>query len=93
MIGIDLSGKTIFITGSLGAIAEHVVRKLVAAGATLVLTDIEAETEARRTLNDWQIPASSYLYLAADIACLLYTSSDSRCAVFKCKDSPEKGQI
>jgi NAD(P)-dependent dehydrogenase (short-subunit alcohol dehydrogenase family) len=68
MIGIDLSGKTIFITGSLGAIAEHVVRKLVAAGATLVLTDIEAETEARRTLNDWQIPASSYLYLAADIA-------------------------
>jgi NAD(P)-dependent dehydrogenase (short-subunit alcohol dehydrogenase family) len=67
MIGIDLSGKTIFITGSLGAIAEHVVRKLVAAGATLVLTDIKAEAEARRTLNNWQIPPSSYLYLAADI--------------------------
>jgi NAD(P)-dependent dehydrogenase (short-subunit alcohol dehydrogenase family) len=67
MIGIDLSAKTIFITGSLGAIAEHVVRKLVAAGATLVLTDIKAEAEARRTLDDWQIPPSSYIYFAADI--------------------------
>jgi NAD(P)-dependent dehydrogenase (short-subunit alcohol dehydrogenase family) len=67
MIAIDLSGKTILITGALGAIAEHVVRKLAAAGATLVLTDIKAEAEARRTLDDWQIPASSYLYFAADI--------------------------
>ncbi len=67
MIGIDLSGKTILITGALGAIAEHMVRKLAAAGATLVLTDIKAAPEARRTLDDWQIPASSYLYFAADI--------------------------
>jgi NAD(P)-dependent dehydrogenase (short-subunit alcohol dehydrogenase family) len=40
MIGIDLSGKAILITGALGAIAEHMVRRLHEAGATLVLTDI-----------------------------------------------------
>ena len=67
MISIDLSGKTILITGALGAIAEHMVRRLAASGATLVLTDIKAENEARQTLHDWQIPPASYLYLAADI--------------------------
>ena len=67
MISIDLSGKTILITGALGAIAEHMVRRLAASGATLVLTDIKPEEQARRTLNDWQIPPSSYLYFSADI--------------------------
>jgi NAD(P)-dependent dehydrogenase (short-subunit alcohol dehydrogenase family) len=67
LISIDLSGKTILITGALGAIAEHMVRRLAAAGATLVLTDIKAEEQARRMLNDWQIPPSSYLYFSADI--------------------------
>jgi NAD(P)-dependent dehydrogenase (short-subunit alcohol dehydrogenase family) len=67
MISIDLSGKTILITGALGAIAEHMVRKLAMAGATLVLTDIKAEPEARRKLDDWQIPDSFYRYFAADI--------------------------
>ena len=56
MISIDLSGKTILITGALGAIAEHMVRRLAASGATLVLTDIKPEDEARRTLDHWQIP-------------------------------------
>jgi NAD(P)-dependent dehydrogenase (short-subunit alcohol dehydrogenase family) len=67
MISIDLSGKTILITGGLGAIAEHIVRKLAASGATLVLTDIKSDDQARRTLKDWQISPSSYLYLSADI--------------------------
>jgi NAD(P)-dependent dehydrogenase (short-subunit alcohol dehydrogenase family) len=67
MISIDLSGKAILITGALGAIAEHMVRKLAASGATLVLTDIKSEEQARRTLSDWRIPTSSYLYCAADI--------------------------
>ena len=35
MISIDLSGKTILITGALGAIAEHMVRRLAASGAKL----------------------------------------------------------
>jgi NAD(P)-dependent dehydrogenase (short-subunit alcohol dehydrogenase family) len=67
VISIDLSGKTILITGALGAIAEHMVRKLAESGATLVLTDIKPEDEGRRTLGDREIPPSSYLYFAADI--------------------------
>jgi NAD(P)-dependent dehydrogenase (short-subunit alcohol dehydrogenase family) len=67
MISIDLAGKTILITGALGAIAEHMVRKLAASGATLVLTDIKTAGQARQTLNDWQISPSSYFYFAADI--------------------------
>jgi NAD(P)-dependent dehydrogenase (short-subunit alcohol dehydrogenase family) len=67
MISIDLSGKTILITGALGAIAEHMVRRLVESGATLVLTDIKTDEEAKRALDDWKIAPSSYLYFRADI--------------------------
>ena len=67
MISIDLSGKTVLITGALGAIAEHMVRKLAASGATLVLTDIKGDEQAKRALTDWKISPSSYLYLSADI--------------------------
>ena len=65
MITIDLSGKTILITGALGAIAEHMVRRLAASGATLVLTDIKAEDRAQRTLAQWEIPSSSYVYFVS----------------------------
>jgi NAD(P)-dependent dehydrogenase (short-subunit alcohol dehydrogenase family) len=34
----------------------------------LVLTDIKTEEQSHRTLNDWQIPPSSYVYFAADVA-------------------------
>ncbi|MGC2646047.1 MAG: hypothetical protein WA261_07170, partial [Candidatus Sulfotelmatobacter sp.] len=64
MITIDLSGKAILITGALGAIAEHMVRRLVESGATLVLTDIKAADQAESTLHEWQISSSSYFYLA-----------------------------
>ncbi|MGH9545829.1 MAG: SDR family NAD(P)-dependent oxidoreductase [Terriglobales bacterium] len=67
MISIDLSGKAILITGAMGAIAESMVRKLVAAGATLVLVDIKPEEDARQTLRDWQIPTASCVYFPADI--------------------------
>jgi len=67
VITIDLSGKTILITGALGAIAEHLVRSLAASGATLVLTDIKAEEQAQRTFADWRISSASYVYFAADI--------------------------
>jgi len=65
VIKIDLSGKPILITGALGAIAEHVVRRLSEAGATLILADIKPEAEAERTLRPWGI--SSYLYFSADV--------------------------
>jgi NAD(P)-dependent dehydrogenase (short-subunit alcohol dehydrogenase family) len=67
LISIDLSGKTILITGALGAIAEHMIRRLATTGATLVLTDIKAVEQARQMLDDWQIPPSSYMYFPADI--------------------------
>ena len=67
MISIDLSGKTILISGALGAIAEHMVRRLSAAGAKLVLTDIKNADQARHTLDQWQIRPSSYVYFPADI--------------------------
>ena len=67
MIGIDLTGKTILITGALGAIAEHMVRRLTATGAALVLTDIKSEQQAKATLNDWKIAPATYIYIAADI--------------------------
>jgi NAD(P)-dependent dehydrogenase (short-subunit alcohol dehydrogenase family) len=67
MINIDLSGKTILITGALGAIAEHLVRRLAESGATLVLTDIKPEQHAQATLNEWKILPSSYVYFPADI--------------------------
>jgi len=67
MINIDLSGKSILLTGAMGAIAEPMVRKLTAAGATLVLVDIKPGEAARQTLGEWQIPPSSYLYFSTDI--------------------------
>ncbi len=45
MIGIDLGGKIMLITGGLGAIAEHIVRKIVAADATVILVDIKSSEQ------------------------------------------------
>lgn len=67
MIGIDLSGKTILITGAMGAIAEYMLRRLTEASAFLVLTDILSSEEAKSRLEKWQIPPSSYLYSPADV--------------------------
>jgi NAD(P)-dependent dehydrogenase (short-subunit alcohol dehydrogenase family) len=67
MISIDLSGKSILITGALGAIAEPMVRKLVEAGATLILLDIKPEDFATQTLRAWKIPPASYVYFETDI--------------------------
>lgn len=67
MIQIDLSGQAILITGALGAIAEHMVKRLHAAGATLGLIDLKPESEAREILRQWNIPAESYVYHSLDI--------------------------
>ena len=67
MITIDLSGKTILLTGAMGAIAEHMVRKLTAAGATLVLLDLKPAEQALQTLKEWNVSSSSYVYHCIDI--------------------------
>jgi NAD(P)-dependent dehydrogenase (short-subunit alcohol dehydrogenase family) len=67
MITIDLSGKSILITGAMGAIAEFIVRKLATAGANLILIDIKPESAAKQTLHDWNIASESYVYFETDI--------------------------
>ncbi len=67
MIQIDLSGKSILITGALGAIAESMLRRLGAAGANLILLDIKPEDSAHETLRQWNIAQGSYTYFPTDI--------------------------
>ncbi len=67
MIQIDLSGKVIFITGAMGAIAEHMVKRLSAAGATLVLVDLKPASEAQEALRRWKISDQAYVYESLDI--------------------------
>jgi NAD(P)-dependent dehydrogenase (short-subunit alcohol dehydrogenase family) len=67
MITIDLSGKTILLTGAMGAIAEHVVRRLAAAGAFLVLLDLKPTEQALQMLREWEIPSTSFVYHSIDI--------------------------
>ncbi|MGC2163514.1 MAG: SDR family oxidoreductase [Silvibacterium sp.] len=67
MTSIDLSQKTILITGSLGAIAEHLVRRLSEAGAFLVLTDITSEEDALHIIKRWGIHDSKYIYRQMDV--------------------------
>ena len=67
MITIDLSGRTILLTGAMGAIAEHVVRRLAAAGAFLVLLDLKPTEQALQMLREWDIPSTSFVYHSVDI--------------------------
>lgn len=67
MTSIDLSEKTILITGALGAIAEYLIRKLTEAGAFLVLTDVKPADEALPMLESWKIEPSRYVYHPMDV--------------------------
>lgn len=60
MITLSLEGRIILVTGALGAIAMHVNRRLIEAGATLVLTDVIAEAEASRCLDELGKSRTSY---------------------------------
>jgi len=60
MITIDLRGKTILITGALGAIAEYIIKSLHEAGASLVLTDRTSEQDALPTLEKWGVVHAEY---------------------------------
>jgi NAD(P)-dependent dehydrogenase (short-subunit alcohol dehydrogenase family) len=68
MIPIDLTGKSILITGALGAIAEYMVKTLSAAGATLALVDIRKADDAKDMLRGWGIPEEKYTYDSCDIS-------------------------
>src|SRR5439155_359778 len=80
MIHIDLSGKVILLTGAMGAIAEHMLKRLNAAGSMLILIDLKPAEQARRTLRNWQIPGhliftSSYVALVPHTQIPSYASA------------------
>jgi NAD(P)-dependent dehydrogenase (short-subunit alcohol dehydrogenase family) len=60
---IDLNQRTVLITGGLGAISEHILKALNACGATLVVTDIVTDLDARKMLKDWGLPKAQYYVL------------------------------
>jgi NAD(P)-dependent dehydrogenase (short-subunit alcohol dehydrogenase family) len=63
MSPFTLSGKTVLITGGLGAIAESILQTLSAAGAELVITDCQPEAEARAVLEKWGLAHHGYLVM------------------------------
>jgi NAD(P)-dependent dehydrogenase (short-subunit alcohol dehydrogenase family) len=67
MITIDLAGKTALLTGAMGAIAEHMVRRLAVAGAKLVLLDLKPTDQALTLLKEWKISSDSFVYHSLDI--------------------------
>src|ERR1700719_3071807 len=67
MIQIDLTGKVILITGAMGAIAEHMVKRLNAAGAMLIVIDLKPANEAHELLASWKIPDESFIYHSLDL--------------------------
>ena len=65
---IDLSDKTIFITGGLGGIAEYMIKAFLDSGATLVVTSRSDEAKAVQQLRDFGITDQSRLtYFPLDV--------------------------
>lgn len=62
-----LAGKSILITGALGAIGQVVVSALLAHGATVLANDILPEDEGNSVAARHRWPATHYRYLRADI--------------------------
>lgn len=67
MIGIDLSDRTILITGGLGAIASAVVARLSEAGAFLAITDLADEDEGRAACAGLVTQPGRHLYRRMDV--------------------------
>lgn len=67
MIALDLSSRTILITGALGAIAEFINRRLLEGGARLILTDVVPEPTAQLRLEAMALPTNRWLYRQMDV--------------------------
>lgn len=62
-----LEGKSILITGGLGAIGRVVVLKLLAHSALVAVNDIVPETEAKELMAEERWPADRCVYIQADV--------------------------
>lgn len=67
MIGIDLSERTILITGGLGAIAGAVVRRLSEAGAFLAITDLADDASGASRCVEFGAKAGRHIYRRMDV--------------------------
>jgi NAD(P)-dependent dehydrogenase (short-subunit alcohol dehydrogenase family) len=67
MIGIDLTDRTILITGGLGAIAAAVVRRLSDAGAFLAITDLADDAWGAARCVEFGAKAGRHLYRRMDV--------------------------
>lgn len=65
---IDLNDKKIIITGGLGAIAEHIVRALLEAGAYVILTDRLSEKQAQACMLDRGYSVDCCDYFEMDVS-------------------------
>ena len=62
-MNLDLSDKTVLITGGLGAIAEFVVKALHEAGAAIIVTDRITADAAGNTLSAWGLEHLQYIQM------------------------------
>lgn len=67
MIGIDLSDRTILVTGGLGAIAGVVLGRLAEAGAFLVITDLADEADGSAACAHLLPQSGRHLYRRMDV--------------------------
>jgi hypothetical protein len=62
-MNLDLHDKTVLITGGLGALAKHILKKLDNAGATLIVTDRETPGAAQPILLRWGLAGTRYFQM------------------------------
>ena len=62
-----LAGKSVLITGGLGAIGQAVISTLLSHGATVVANDIVPVEDANAVASRYDWPGSQYHYLQADV--------------------------
>jgi NAD(P)-dependent dehydrogenase (short-subunit alcohol dehydrogenase family) len=63
---LDLSGKTVLITGGCGAIGRVIVRTLAQHGATVAVNDVLPEDEVARSLEEAGAEGPNIAYFRAD---------------------------
>lgn len=67
MISIDLSNKYILLTGAFSGVAEHIVSRLLEAGATMFLTDRVEPDQAAEVLGKWAEYEDQFTYRKMDV--------------------------
>jgi NAD(P)-dependent dehydrogenase (short-subunit alcohol dehydrogenase family) len=67
MLNLDLSNRSILLTGGLGAIAKSVIDRLLQANANLVITDVVPHPRAIEQLRSYDLPADSWTYFECDV--------------------------